>query len=95
MWVYHFHYETKEYTCKSQAYINPLESQKRGMPVYLTPALATLYPPPIVDDLTRFKIIWLEDENCWKVEERPPPPPPPPTPLEPVAEEPTDNMALS
>ena len=46
MYVYHFDGTTLEFTGRSEARIDPLETERAGEPRYLVPALASTESPP-------------------------------------------------
>jgi len=46
MLVYNYHPETKEFIGSEEAFLDPLETERKGKPIYLLPANATFITPP-------------------------------------------------
>jgi len=88
MFIYHYHEHTKEFLCKTNALLDPLETRKQRANVYLCPANGTTIPPPYIHEPEKYIITWDEPTYSWKVELKPPPPPPPPPapPIETILE---------
>lgn len=50
MYLYHYSSKTREFTHKSQARLNPLETKKQKKNIYLKPANATFDKLPVLED---------------------------------------------
>lgn len=73
---YDYDPETLEYSGEIQTYIDPLETEKAGAPIYLTPAHATHTPPP--DPIPEGKkAVYNPAADDWDLVDKNPPPPEP------------------
>jgi len=81
--AYQYHPETKKYTGEVRRQLDPLETQKAHIPVWLMPANSTEKVPPKEKD--GYEILWDEKNSKWvqkKIEVPEPEPTPEPTELE-------------
>ena len=64
MIIYHYHRGTKEFTSKSQAKVDPLESELQGKDVFLIPGFCTKIEAPIITEVN--KVARFTDD-AWEV----------------------------
>lgn len=61
--IYNFDPETKEFTCESKAYLDPLETKMAGSNIYTKPAKSTFIKPPKTKK--NQVLVFDEEEEKW------------------------------